>query len=151
MGEARRKKAAREAMQFYHFTHRRYLDAIEKEGLRPGQSTFDPRDVVWLTTNPETIFAADQYGNLLENAHDCRISLIIPLYDPRLINWGRWLRKHMPGDVEHYSQNPYLGRERSCLTLQQWFCYFGTVPTSCFREIMDPRERRDRVVSGPSR
>ena len=129
-------------MLLYHFTLIRYLKyegTIATEGLKPqaGQCGLQSHDVVWLTTNSETIFAIawDRAGNLVKQKHDCRITLVIPSHDRKLVNWGKWLRRHDPDLFEHYLRNPYLGRERSHQTLQEWFVYFGAIPSSCFREM----------------
>jgi hypothetical protein len=119
-------------MVLYHFTFLRHRESIVAEGLRPSD------DVVWLTTDSETIYASDQYGNLLEHAHDCRIKLVIPSHDRRLINWGRLVRKRGGREeVEFYLRNPYLGPERARRTVQDWHCYLGTVPPDYFREIIE--------------
>jgi hypothetical protein len=96
--EARLRKDAeqREAKQMllYHFTLLRYLKhegTIITEGLKPqsGQCGLESHDVVWLTTNSETIFAIawDRAGNLVKQKHDCRITLVIPSHDRKLVNW----------------------------------------------------------------
>ena len=130
-------------MLLYHFTFLRHRESIVAEGLRPSD------DVVWLTTDSETFFACDQHGNPLppEYRHNCRIKLVIPSHDRRLISWSRLLRKRKgPEEVEFYLRNPYLGPERARRTVQDWHCYLGTVPPDYFREIIEitALERADR-------
>lgn len=141
MGQAKQRKLALEQCPdavLYHFTFSRQLETIVTEGLKPSKlNPSTPRNVVWLTTNPETIYACDQHGNPVEHAHDRRIEIVIPAHDRRLINWERWLRKHAPGEAEFILRNPYLGRERSQLSLQEWHCYFGVLPPSLLREISE--------------
>jgi hypothetical protein len=54
-----------------------------------------------------------------------------------------------PDRVEHYLSNPYLGRERSRLTLIEWHCYFGTVPPGAFREVVTLHELNVEAMAPP--
>jgi hypothetical protein len=130
MGEAKRK--AHQPATLYHFTFLRHLESIAAEGLRPSAD-----GVVWLTADPRSFYACDSRGGLPlppSHAHDCRIALIIPSDDKRLVTWKSLLSAE---NVEHYLRNPYLGRELARRTVMDWRCYLGTVSTECFREIAE--------------
>ena len=130
MGEA---KPAQEAL-LYHFTFLRYLESIAAEGLKP------KGDIVWLTADPRTFYATDRHGRPLppSHAHDCRITVVIPSDDRRLVRWERVLRKRGGAErIEFFLRNPHLGRERALNTVLDWYCCFGAVPPEYFREIVE--------------
>jgi hypothetical protein len=71
-------------------------------------------EVVWLTTSPLTVPA--------ENSHIFRITAKIPATDRKLINWPRWVDRHLP---RWYDAMPLLRQ----LT-RNWWGYAGTIALS---------------------
>jgi hypothetical protein len=123
-------------MILYHLTWLSRADSIRRLGLVPGQGDIQqigPPFSVWLTVNVETVYPCDENGDPLDGVHDCLVTLVIPSHDRSLVQWGSWLRKR--GEYDHFLRNPYLGPERSRRTLQDWYCYRGSVPPEYIRSI----------------
>jgi len=110
-------------MILYHFTHQRLLPEITAKGLLPYRGDVEPHDVVWLTTNPDTIHACDESGNIWVQPYDCRLTLVIPLHERRLVNWGRWLRKHRPEKIPYILANSYIRADAHLRV----YCYSGVL------------------------
>jgi hypothetical protein len=131
-------------MILYHFTDFCFLEAegtILKEGLKPSESgkngMLPPYGVVWFTTEEDYRW----HKGLASETDQCRIKLVIPSTDKRLVYWPKWARKHAPDIIEKLLKcDCGLNHRRQVETT---YCYFGTVPLFYFREIeyADPARR----------
>ena len=112
-------------------------------GLKPkGNPWCPPLGVVWLTANadPEFMFARDD-GTLdpewKTGVLRCRITVVIPSTDKRLMRWEKWLRKQhsiqlpnrKPLSVEQYID------ARTAFQWKNYFVYFGAILLSKIRAI----------------
>jgi hypothetical protein len=130
-----------ERMILYHYTGYYELQnggTILKEGLRPGGAVMPPHNVVWLTTR------ADQAG-MWDCDKECRITVVIPSTDRRLVRWQTWARKHAPELIRALVDKGVTTPWRD-----DW-CYFGDVPLERIRAIehADPvlREKQRSALS----
>jgi hypothetical protein len=142
-------------VKLYHFTAFWNLrnvgeDNILAAGLRPGVSTeYWPLDgippCVWLTANGDDRF--------FERAPECRITVVIPTRDRRLVSWPKYLRKAV-GAADFEKMTQAQDRERNAvgqvITWRQWWMYFGTVPLSMFTVVdcADPVRRAEAAGQG---
>jgi hypothetical protein len=92
------------AMVLHHFTSFYCLEnggTILKEGLKPAfPNDFDLppfSSIIWFTTksDPTAMWKSGRRS-------DCRITVELPSTDRRLIKWGKWLHKHLPGEAGRY-------------------------------------------------
>jgi hypothetical protein len=125
-------------MILYHFTDFWFLKnggTILQEGLKAGPSdeSFPPTNVVWLTTSPVAVWAI--------RPPECRISVVIPSHDRRLVFWKRWAQKHRPDLLEKLAHCD-CGIDHGP-AIETNYCYFGSLPLTMFRavEYADPERR----------
>jgi hypothetical protein len=121
-------------MFLYHYTWSRHLHGILKGGLKVGAAsnnavTCPPMGVIWLTTESEL----DTVTGWALRPFECRIKLVVPSTDKRLVKWSRWLRKHQPSLIDALRRCD-CGRDHIPSLKEHWV-YFGDVPLSMFRAI----------------
>jgi len=96
-----------------------------------------PAGVVWLSTegDPAVMWVEGQKS-------ECRIKVVIPSTDKRLVRWEVWVRKHQSAEDAEWM---CAAAERAGLSWRSYYVYFGTVPRSKFRaiEYADPRMRAE--------
>jgi hypothetical protein len=126
-------------MILYHFTNLAKMEAILTEGLRNdlGANAAPPIGVVWLTRS--------EIPNWLTDPRhlDCGLKLSVPNGDKRLVKWGPWLRKHLPGSYEAVMNYGPCKRYGS---LDTTWIYFGTIEPSAIRHIVKNITYDMRVV-----
>jgi hypothetical protein len=76
-------------MRLYHFTYLRYLErcgTIFKDGLKRECGVFNgaPHDVIWLTSEAQPAMMWTKGGD-----RDCRITVVFPSFDERLVKWDK--------------------------------------------------------------
>jgi hypothetical protein len=123
-----------------HFTFDKNLQSILKNGIVPG-SRYDQMtegcEVAWLTSATEPNWVPPYYTG---PAHDCRIELVIPSNDRRLVRWEKWARRHAP-DILDILVHCKCGFDHRPQIRSSW-CFFGVVPTSMIRAVERPSRRR---------
>ena len=85
-------------MILYHFTDFYFLKnggTILQTGLRAGAHdevdlAMAPADAVWLSTDAEETW---------KRKSECRITVVIPSTDRRLVRWQKWMRKRHPPHI----------------------------------------------------
>lgn len=139
-------------MILYHFTDFWFLKnggTILEEGLKPTEplhGTILPSGVVWFTTEADPVI---WWGD--GERSECRITVVIPSTDKRLVRWEVWLRKHVSAD-EMKEMTAFFNT--TGIAWKAFYVYRGAVPLSRFRavEYADPNRRAIMAASlEPSR
>lgn len=146
-------------MYLYHFTRRKHLEAIERDGLIFGDvanSGIADRGLngVWLTKDPtptgnglagrpanddERAFYQQLHGEKMPddfrfpNRMEIRIKVKLRETDPRLKCWWTWSRQHVV-DAVHENLIENGGGKRKA---RNWFIYFGVIPPEAFERVDD--------------
>jgi hypothetical protein len=148
-------------MFLYHFTTFGHLEVhgtILAEGLKPSpRSSLDdnpPHGVVWLTADSDSV--CRWYDN---GPAECRIKIVIPSRDRRLLSYEKWIRKNwrtLPNT--EYVPTVKVIEDRLDATSRthgydwrDWYVYFGDVTRSMIEavEYSDP-EKRAAMVGPPA-
>lgn len=113
-------------MTLYHFTARRFVDAILREGITRGFVLINfsglrfTAEYRWLTTNPSFVQAwADGTGRLPYNRNEVRLTVEVPPEHERLVH--KWS-----------ALGPILSDEYRALSMlgdpENWRLFKGSVP-----------------------
>lgn len=137
-------------MRLYHFTNFFWLKnggTILTEGLKPQANDLSPDlagrwpvGVVWFTTESDPVMWWEGGG-----ISQCRITVVIPTTDKRLMRWETWMRNHLSAD--ELAKVVSVVSEAAWRT---WYIYFGVVPLTRFRtvEYADPQKRAAMKAGG---
>ena len=128
-------------MILYHFTDFYFLKnggTILQTGLRAGARdevdlAMAPADAVWLSTDAEETWK--------QRKSECRITVVIPSTDRRLVRWQKWMRKrHPPHIAEQLIAACGSGTGDAW---KNFWLYLSPVPLSMLRtiEYADPQRR----------
>ena len=130
-------------MIFHHFTYPKHLDAILRDGLKPGDGRASASEtnlmtggepVVWLSPRPSLVLSRRKrelllargilYGPNQSNLPHATVCLrvIIPSSDKKLKQYFPWLRKHTWEGCPDPS-------DELISTMDDWI-YFGTIAPS---------------------
>lgn len=129
----------------YHFTARRLIYSIIRDGIRPGAVVhsdalgrhFIQGGYVWLTTNPSFDQAWDVRKLIPYSRTDIRIALKIgAYYRKNLIPWLSYYQRH------RHTIDPALNAHGDP---ENWFLYKGHIHTSEFIEISERSDDEDRI------
>lgn len=119
-------------MTFYHFTAKRFLESIKKEGLTKGGVLTQEKPpkvqwgVQWITKNPNFDQSwLNPNSRLPYKRNEVRLTLDIPLDD---LNLKRWIdikdRYPLTGEILSAFGDP-----------ENWYCYYGKIKPDQIIEI----------------
>jgi hypothetical protein len=122
------------SMILYHFTDFYYLKnggTILKEGLKPhcDEELPFPLDVVWFTTEANPVWWWEN-----GKKSECRVTVVIPATDKRLVRFGKLMKKNFPQKViKNWRKSALAGVWSSAM--KSWYVYFGDVPLTKLQAI----------------